>query len=75
MKSRGRRRRAVVQQIKRHGELAGPLSRAGKRAYEFTKIVCPACEKKVLPKRLTDHYLIDHPEMVVNTEEVQDNNG
>lgn len=64
MKSRLRRQRAVIQQLKRHGELSGPLSRAARRAMKFTKAVCPQCEQRVLPGKLTDHYIQKHPELI-----------
>jgi hypothetical protein len=55
----------VVQQIKRHGALNGPLSRAAKRAMQMSKVECSACGKQVALRRLTtDHYIVFHPELV-----------
>lgn len=64
MKSRIRRQRAVIQQIRRHGTLVAPLSRAGKRALAMSKTACPACGKAIAMRRLTDHYQTFHPDKI-----------
>lgn len=64
MKSRIRRQRAVTQQLKRHGTLVAPLSRAAKRALGMRKMVCPECGKAIAFRRLTDHYLVDHKDKI-----------
>lgn len=64
MKSRGRRKRAITEQLKRHGTLVAPLSRAGKRALFLGKVSCPECGKAVARRRMTDHYIVKHPDKI-----------
>lgn len=69
MRNEARRKRAVVQQMKRHGELSGPLNRSAKRALQLTRVSCPECQARVLAKRLTDHYLAFHADVVEDNRE------